>query len=80
MTKIGTQTLAHSFVPGLQQQVSLAQGFKRVVSAAFETLLTWQQRSFDRGHLASLDHRLIQDMAMTRSDVAYEVAKPVWRS
>ncbi len=80
MTKIGTQTLTRSPVHGLQQQVSLAQGFKRVVSAAFEALLTWQQRSFDRPHLASLDHRLVQDMGMTRSDVAYEVAKPFWRS
>ncbi len=80
MTKIGTQTLAHSPVSGLPQQVSFAQGFKRVASAAFESLLTWQQRSFDRGHLASLDHRLIQDMGMTRSDVAYEVAKHFWRS
>jgi uncharacterized protein YjiS (DUF1127 family) len=80
MTKIGTQTLAHGAVHGLSEQVSLAQGFKRVVSAAFETLLSWQQRSFDRGHLASLDHRFIQDMGMTRSDVAYEVMKPFWRS
>ncbi len=80
MTRIGTQTLAHSPVPSLRQQVSFARGVKRVVSAAFETLLAWQQHSFDRGHLASLDHRLIQDMGMTRSDVAYEVAKPFWRS
>ncbi len=80
MSKIGTQTLAHSPVHGLSQQASFARGVKRVVSAAFETLLAWQQRSFDRGHLAALDHRLIQDLAMTRSDVAYEVAKPFWRS
>ncbi len=80
MSKIGTQTLAHSPVSGLPQQVSFTQGFKRVVSAAFETLLARQQRSFDRGYLASLEYRLIQDMGMTRSDVAYEVAKPFWRS
>jgi uncharacterized protein YjiS (DUF1127 family) len=80
MSTIGTQTLAHGPVPDLRQRVSFAQGFKRVVSAAFETLLTWQQRSFDRAHLAALDHRLIKDMGMTRSDVVYDVMKPFWRS
>lgn len=44
------------------------------------TLLVWQQRASQRRHLASLDHRLLRDMGMTRADADREAAKPFWEA
>lgn len=62
----GTET-AFSFVR--EQLVSIA-----------VTILTWQARARQRDQLSSMDDRLLQDMGLTRGDVAREISKRVWET
>ena len=39
----------------------------------------WEKRIADRGHLASLDDRLLRDMGLNRLDVTQESQKPFWK-
>jgi uncharacterized protein YjiS (DUF1127 family) len=43
------------------------------------TLDTWNARRRGRRELAQLDERILQDIGMTRSQVAMELDKPFWR-
>ena len=40
---------------------------------------TWIERSHQRRALANLDDRLLNDVGITRSEAAREIAKPIWR-
>lgn len=42
-------------------------------------LLAWQDRIRDRGRLASLDQRLLQDIGLSRADIDREISKPFWQ-
>ena len=44
-----------------------------------ETLRLWRRRVRERGELARLDDRMLHDLALTPSQVAFEVQKPFWR-
>ncbi|WP_296288419.1 hypothetical protein [Pseudomonas sp.] len=51
--------------------------------ALLELLALWQARSRVRGQLASMaraNPHLIEDIGLTRRQVALEVAKPFWRA
>ena len=39
----------------------------------------WQDRARQRHHLLQLDDRLLRDIGLTRSDVAFESAKLPWQ-
>lgn len=45
----------------------------------FRVIGTWIERSRQRRALANLDDRLLEDVAITRSAAAREIAQPFWR-
>ena len=47
--------------------------------ATLGVVLAWQQRAAMRQALASLDSRLLDDMAISASDAWHEVRKPFWQ-
>jgi uncharacterized protein YjiS (DUF1127 family) len=42
-------------------------------------LLLWRRRHCERTLIASLDHRALRDIGLTRLDVEREYRKPFWR-
>jgi len=40
---------------------------------------TWRRRARERRELASLDHRTIRDLGLSRSEILFEANKPFWR-
>ncbi len=44
-----------------------------------QVLLTWQERAHQRHALALLGNRDLNDLGLSRADVAYETDKPFWR-
>lgn len=42
-------------------------------------LLQWRETRRQRKHLAALDDTALKDIGLSRSDVAAELRKPVWR-
>ncbi len=53
---------------------------RSVFTGISRTLLLWQDRARQRAHLASLDHRMLRDIGLSRADVAGEASKPFWRA
>lgn len=45
-----------------------------------DLLVAWQERAMQRHHLAGLDERGLKDVALSRADIAPEIAKPFWRA
>ena len=58
--------------------------FRGLVRAAaarvFGTLLLWQRRANERHALAHLDDRILRDLGLSRSEVAWESRKPFWQA
>lgn len=44
-----------------------------------DLLLTWMERERERRQLAALDHHLLRDIGISRSDALEEAGKPFWR-
>lgn len=44
------------------------------------TLALWSQRRLEARELARLDDRELQDIGLTRADVAMALTKPFWRA
>ena len=44
----------------------------------FQILVTWQQRSAERQHLATMSEFHLKDMGLSRSDAEAEASKPFW--
>ncbi len=44
-----------------------------------ETVETWRERDRLRGQLAALPEHTLKDIGLTRGQVLYETAKPVWK-
>ena len=42
-------------------------------------LATWRRRTRERTELAQLDHRVLRDLGISASEIAYEANKPFWR-
>lgn len=53
--------------------------FSGRLAAAFGRLFTWMERARQRQALAALDHHLLKDIGLNRTDVAAEVQKPFWQ-
>ena len=53
---------------------------RSVFTVIGRTLVLWQDRARQRAHLASLDHRMLRDIGLSRADVAGEASKPFWRA
>lgn len=49
-------------------------------ASAFYLLVVWQRRYQERQALASFDDRRLDDVGLTRADLAGEIAKPFWRA
>jgi uncharacterized protein YjiS (DUF1127 family) len=45
----------------------------------FATLREWRRRSRERGELAALDDRMLQDIGLTHGDREFLANKPFWR-
>ncbi|WP_421996087.1 DUF1127 domain-containing protein [Reyranella sp.] len=49
--------------------------------AAFHGILaTWRRRSRERQELATMDQRVLRDVGLSASEVAFEANKPFWRA
>jgi uncharacterized protein YjiS (DUF1127 family) len=46
---------------------------------ALATLDTWRRRIRERGQLARLDDRMLQDIGLTHADREFLANKPFWR-
>jgi uncharacterized protein YjiS (DUF1127 family) len=55
-----------------------ARSIGQVLAGAFDLFLAWRERAAGRKALAELDHRMLKDVGLTASDVAYEIDKPFW--
>jgi uncharacterized protein YjiS (DUF1127 family) len=51
----------------------------RAVQQGCDLLLTWQERSRQRHHLAALNDHMLRDIGLTRADVMAETTKPFWQ-
>ena len=45
----------------------------------FSTIREWRRRSRDRAELATLDHRMLQDIGLTEADREFLANKPFWK-
>jgi uncharacterized protein YjiS (DUF1127 family) len=52
---------------------------RRALSASFERLLLWQDRATQRHHLSMAEDPMLEDIGLTRAEVAREIKKPFWR-
>ena len=43
-------------------------------------LATWRRRARERHELAQLDGRVLRDLGVSASEVAFEANKPFWRA
>ncbi len=50
------------------------------VSNPWRLFLVWQRRYMERQALAALEAHRLDDIGLTREDVAREIAKPFWRA
>jgi uncharacterized protein YjiS (DUF1127 family) len=53
--------------------------FARILTAMLDLPAQWAERARQRRELAELSDRQLADVGLSRSLVAFEVAKPVWR-
>ena len=72
----------HDIGPGSLNTFGLSRPrltFRFSLIRLFDVMFAWQDRSRQRRHLASLDHRLLRDIGLSRVDVEQETTKPFWR-
>jgi uncharacterized protein YjiS (DUF1127 family) len=55
-----------------------ALGLVNTARRVFDIFCLWRQRARSRAELAALDDRMLDDIGLTRIDVAREVNKPFW--
>ncbi len=54
-------------------------GFSGFVRSALAVLRLWRRRGYERRQLAQFNACEMRDLALTRTDIRYECAKPFWR-
>lgn len=52
---------------------------RSTLMAGLERLLLWQARARQRRHLSKMDDHMLNDIGLTRAEVAREIKKPFWR-
>ena len=52
---------------------------RRMLIASLEQLLLWQDRASQRRHLSIAEDHMLEDIGLTRVEVAREIRKPFWR-
>lgn len=57
----------------------MAEGVSRLYHRVAQELATWRRRSRERAELRGMSDLDLGDIGLSRSDVFYESAKPVWR-
>jgi uncharacterized protein YjiS (DUF1127 family) len=65
---------------GVATRGSRSTSFGEILTRVMDTVLTWQQREFDRAALASMSDRVLKDVGLTRADIEREWRKPFWRA
>ena len=50
------------------------------VTAAFDLVLVWHQRSVERHRLKSLNDHMLRDIGISRFEVEAECRKPFWKA
>ncbi len=50
------------------------------ISNTWRLLLVWQRRYMERRALPALEAHRLDDIGLTREDLAREIAKPFWRA
>jgi uncharacterized protein YjiS (DUF1127 family) len=71
--------LAHQPIhPGARVALP-ARSWLRTLERFCDRLLTWQERSRQRHHLASLSDHMLRDIGLTRADVMAETTKRFWQ-
>jgi len=58
---------------------SFSAGTGQGLSAAWQTMKVWYERSKQRRHLLELDDYLLRDIGLDRIAAMKEAAKPFWR-
>ena len=79
MSSSHNPTLTRTAMPGLPGLAQLGAGLNSALPTLWETLVVWQGRANQRGHLASLEDHVLMDMGMSRADATRESSKPFWR-
>ncbi len=64
-------------IPNPRLPLSRLGGRNKLV-ALIQRLVAWQRRMAERYTLAELDDFLLEDIGLTRADVARELRKPFW--
>ena len=59
---------------------SLVRRIEDIVNEVSSTLNVWAARSRDRRHLATLSDRMLDDIGLSRAQVAAETDKYFWQS
>lgn len=54
-------------------------GFGRALVVLFDTVADWSERRRQRRALQALPDHLLQDIGVSRADVAQEAEKPFWK-
>lgn len=49
-----------------------------VLLRGLSVLALWQERWRQRRHLEAMEHRAMQDLALSRADIYRETSKPFW--
>jgi uncharacterized protein YjiS (DUF1127 family) len=74
MTQITETQVTHK-----SSAAGMAAGADRSLSAAWQTMKVWYERSKQRRHLLELDDYLLRDIGLDRITAIREAAKPFWR-
>jgi uncharacterized protein YjiS (DUF1127 family) len=56
--------------------IGAPRGAENPIAATFRE---WRRRARERGQLARLDDRMLQDIGLTRIDAEFLINKPFWR-
>ncbi|MFQ5995527.1 MAG: DUF1127 domain-containing protein [Acidiferrobacterales bacterium] len=80
MYGITFKLLDTGYAPASGSGSSVAQQARDFISRALDTVAAWHERARQRRHLMELDDRLLQDIGLTRADVARETGKSFWEA
>jgi uncharacterized protein YjiS (DUF1127 family) len=64
---------------GAARQRAARHRFGDVAGRLRGTLREWRRRSRERGQLAALDDRMLQDIGISRAEARFLARKPFWR-